>query len=115
LVKRNKAYLGPVEAFADAFDDVRNHQMAMLEGMRAAYEAMLLQFDPDKLQQEFDRHDRGGLLRGMPKYWDLYRANFRAMVKDADSSFRKLFGDQFAKAYEQQLARLNAAGRADRD
>jgi len=36
------------------------------------------------------------------------------MVKDADSSFRNLFGDDFAKAYEEQLARLKAANRAGR-
>ena len=34
LVKRNAAFLGPVEAFEDAFDDVKNHQMAMLAGVR---------------------------------------------------------------------------------
>ena len=34
LVKRNPAYHGTVDAFEDAFDDVRNHQMAMLEGLR---------------------------------------------------------------------------------
>ena len=34
LVKRNAAYLAPVEAFADAFEDLRNHQIAMLAGMR---------------------------------------------------------------------------------
>ena len=41
LVKRNKAYLPPVEAFEDAFDDVRHHQVAMLAGVRVAFEAML--------------------------------------------------------------------------
>ena len=30
LVKRNAAYLEPVEAFEDAFDDLRDHQIAML-------------------------------------------------------------------------------------
>ena len=55
LVKRNPAYLGPVEAFEDAFDDLRNHQIAMLAGMRVAFESMLAEFDPDRLQQEFDR------------------------------------------------------------
>ena len=55
LVKRNAAYLGPVEAFADAFEDLRDHQLAMLAGMRVAFEAMLAEFDPDRLQEEFDR------------------------------------------------------------
>ena len=47
LVKRNAAYLEPVEAFEDAFDDLRDHQMAMLAGMRVAFEAMLGEFNPD--------------------------------------------------------------------
>ena len=55
LVKRNAAYLAPVEAFEDAFDDLRNHQIAMLAGMRVAFESMLAEFDPDRLQEEFDR------------------------------------------------------------
>jgi type VI secretion system protein ImpI len=59
LVKRNAAYLGPVESFEDAFDDLRNHQIAMLAGMRVAFEAMLAQFDPDRLQEDFDRTSKG--------------------------------------------------------
>jgi predicted component of type VI protein secretion system len=117
LVKRNAAYLGPVEAFEDAFLDVRNHQMSMLAGVRVAYEAMLAEFDPDKLQEEFDPQAKGAnFLTGgaKTKYWELYRTRFRDMVKDADSSFRHLFGDEFAKAYEEQLARLKAANRAER-
>ena len=58
LVKRNPAYLEPVEAFADAFDDLRDHQMAMLAGMRVAFEAMLADFDPDRLEEQFDRRFR---------------------------------------------------------
>jgi type VI secretion system FHA domain protein len=117
LVKRNAAYLGPVEAFEDAFLDVRNHQMAMLAGVRVAYEAMLAEFDPERLQKEFDPAAKGAnFLSGGPKakYWELYRNRFHDMVKDADSSFRHLFGDDFAKAYEEQLARLRAANRAER-
>jgi type VI secretion system FHA domain protein len=117
LVKRNAAYLGPVEAFEDAFLDVRNHQMAMLAGVRVAYEAMLAEFDPDRLQKEFDPAAKSAnFLAGSAKgkYWELYRNRFHDMVKDADSSFRHLFGDDFAKAYEEQLARLKAANRAER-
>jgi predicted component of type VI protein secretion system len=117
LVKRNAAYLGPVEAFDDAFQDLRNHQMAMLAGMRVAYEAMLKEFEPERLQEEFDRHLKAGSFLSGPskmKYWELYRNRFHDMVKDADSSFRDLFGDEFAKAYEEQLARLKTLKRADR-
>jgi type VI secretion system protein ImpI len=48
------------------------------------------------------------------RYWELYCNRFRDMVKDADSSFRNLFGDEFSKAYEDQLARLRNLKRGDR-
>src|SRR5688572_7087140 len=114
LVKRNAAFLGPVEAFEDAFDDVRNHQMAMLAGLRVAFEAMLAEFDPDRLQEEFDRQLKKGALLSVPaklRYWDMYQEKIRDMVKDPEVSFRELFGDEFAKAYEEQLRRLKAQGR----
>jgi type VI secretion system FHA domain protein len=113
LVKRNPAYLGPVAAFEDAFDDIRNHQMAMLAGVRAAFEAMLSEFHPDRLQEEFNRQGKGSLLAGPGKlrYWDQYRAKFSDMVSDADARFRELFGDEFAKAYEEQLERLKGRDR----
>lgn len=114
LVKRNPAYLGPVAAFEDAFDDIRSHQMAMLAGVRVAFEAMLAEFHPDRLQEEFDRQGKGSLLAGPGKlrHWDQYRAKFSDMVSDADASFRELFGDEFAKAYEEQLERLKGRDRA---
>src|SRR6185436_15055801 len=58
LVKRNSAYLGPAEAFEDAFQDVRNHQVAMLAGVRVAFDTMLNEFDPEHLQQIFDRQSK---------------------------------------------------------
>lgn len=113
LVKRNPAYLPPAEAFDDAFKDVRDHQTAVMLAMRLAFEAMLARFDPARLQEEFDRHLKKGSILGVPaklRYWDLFRERYGDMSKDADASFRKLFGEEFAKAYEEQLARLKASG-----
>jgi type VI secretion system FHA domain protein len=110
----NPAYLGPVDAFEDAFADMRNHQIAMLVGLRAAFEAMLSEFQPDHLQEQFDRQVKKGALVSMParlRYWELYREWIHDMVRDADTSFRELFGEEFARAYEEQLRRLKARGR----
>ena len=114
FVKRqNATYLGPVEAFEDAFADMRNHQIAMLVGLRVAFESMLSEFNPDHLQEQFDRQVKKGALVSMParlRYWELYREWIHDMVRDADTSFRELFGDEFARAYEEQLRRLKAQG-----
>jgi type VI secretion system FHA domain protein len=108
LVKRSSAYLQPVEAFEDAFGDIRAHQLAMLAGMRAAFEALMERFDPKRLQEEFEQRGRkGSLLAGSAKsqYWDLYCEMIRDMVRDSEASFRELFGDEFAGAYEEHLKR----------
>jgi type VI secretion system FHA domain protein len=114
LVKRHPKYLGPVDAFEDAFGDIRAHEVAMLAGMRAAFEAMLARFDPVTLQEEFDRQLKKNALVAVPgrlRYWDLYCEKIRDMVRDPETSFRDLFGDEFAKAYEEQLSRLKARRR----
>lgn len=117
LVKRNAAYLGPAEAFDDAFADVRHHQMAMLAGVRVAFNAMLADFEPERLQETFDRQLKKGSLLSAParlRYWELYRDKFHDMVKDPETNFRELFGDEFARAYEEQLESLKAVARAQR-
>lgn len=116
LVKRNAAYLGPVDAFVDAFDDLRNHQMAVLVGVRQAFTAMLAQFDPDELEKQFDRQVNKGALVKVPgklRYWELYRQWIHDMVgDDPERTYSKLFGEEFARAYEAQLKELKAHGRA---
>lgn len=112
LVKRNAAYLPAVEAFEDAFDDLRGHQLAMLAGMRVAFDALLRQFDATRLQEQFDRQVKRGALLAVPaklRYWDMYREHVAALVADADGTFRRLFAEEFARAYEEQLAALRAA------
>jgi type VI secretion system FHA domain protein len=115
LVKRNPAYLGPVDAFADAFDDLRDHQLAMLAGMRVAFEAMLKEFDPERLQQEFDTQLGRSSLALVPaklRYWDLYKARRAELLKDPEEAFDHLFGDEFRRAYEEQFRKLKAQRRA---
>lgn len=118
LVKRNPAYLPAPAAFDDAMGDVRDHQAAILAALRLAFETMLARFDPNRLQEDFDRQIRKGSILGAPaklRYWDLYRDKYGELVKDADSGFRNLFGDEFTRAYEEQLKRLKAVGRANRE
>ncbi len=112
LVKQNPAYLGPVEAFEDAFRDLRTHELAMLAGMRAAFDAMLADFQPDRLQALFDRNVKKGILGAKPEYWEMFRQRLEDLARDPETTFRILFGDRFVRAYQEQLDRLNEQGRA---
>ena len=108
LAPANGAFLCGTDAFQDAFDDIRCHQMAMLAGVRAGFEAVLAHFNPDRYEQEVDGGKRSAFA-GKGRYWERYRENFDALAKDPDECFRRLFGDEFARAYEEQLARLKSA------
>jgi type VI secretion system FHA domain protein len=114
LGRQSAAYLEPAEAFNEALNDVRDHQVAVQAAIRLAFETMLAQFDPNRLAEEFDRHMKKGSILGVPaklRYWDLYREKYGDMIKDAEGSFRTLFGNEFAKAYEEQVERLKGRSR----
>jgi type VI secretion system FHA domain protein len=103
LVTRNPAYLPAVDAFEDAFVDLRSHQIAMLAGIRVAFESLLAEFEPDRMQEEFDRQLNKGLVPVKHRYWDLYREKVDKILKDRETTYRRLFGEAFVRAYEEQV------------
>ncbi|MFC0396982.1 type VI secretion system-associated FHA domain protein TagH [Paraburkholderia rhizosphaerae] len=108
LAPPNSAFLSGSAALNDAVSDIRNHQMAMLAGVRSAFQSLLAQFDPARIE-----HETGGSARRLPfgqgqRNWERYKEQFDAMTRNPDESFRRLFGDEFARAYEEQLARLKS-------
>lgn len=123
FVKRNAAYLGSVDAFSDAFDDLRDHQLAVLAGLRVAFDAMLAEFDPDRLQERFDGQigkSALGLVPAKMRYWDMFRSLRADLAKDPEVTFDRLFGEEFRRAYEEQFRKLKAqrharAGRTGSD
>jgi len=116
LVKRNEAYLDTPSAFEDAFADVRAHQLAMLAGMRAAFGFMLERFSPQALRTQFDAKPgrKVSLSFGSGgRYWESFEEFYKELTADDDDCFRRLFGDQFARSYEEQLKRLRVLKRRD--
>ena len=106
LVQRSPAYLDTVSSFEDAFDDIRVHQLAMLASLRVAFDFMLKRFDPEVLQAQFAKQGGRGSVLGIgnkPKLWEAYVGRYAEFAADPDFAFRRLFGEQFGKAYEQNL------------
>jgi type VI secretion system protein ImpI len=87
--------------------------MAMIAGMRAGFESLMNQFDPEHLKERFDKQaKRGGILGvvAKPNYWEQYGVHFEGLRGDRDDAFRRLFGEEFALAYEKQIALLKRSG-----
>ncbi|MBC8720705.1 type VI secretion system-associated FHA domain protein TagH [Paraburkholderia sp. 31.1] len=93
-------------ALNDAADDIRNHQMAMLAGVRSAFQSLLAHFDPARIEREAEGSVRRLPLGGRPRHWERYKEQFEEVTSNPDECFRRLFGDEFARAYEEQLGRL---------
>jgi len=111
LVNHNPAYLNAVDSYVEGFEDIKAHQMAMMAGMRAAFDSMLDRFDPEELGKRFDKRKSKGMLRmlGSSQYWEMYKTLYEDMTQDADANFQRLFGEEFARAYEEQMQRLTSA------
>jgi type VI secretion system protein ImpI len=115
LRRRAERYLGPLEAVEDGFDDIRTHHLAMVVGMRAGFESVLNRFAPKTLAKEFDRRARSHAWWPMPaglRYWRQYVDLFEALTGDAESAFQRLFGEEFAQAYERHLETAKRPGGA---
>ncbi len=114
FIKKGDSFKQPIESVRDGFDDVANHQLAILAGMREAFRTLIDRFDPVRLEEGFSKQHRSGLLPGnqKAKNWDSYTGYYENIRNDIDKSFQKLFGDGFVRAYEDQLQKLAIARKA---
>ncbi|WP_105102809.1 type VI secretion system-associated FHA domain protein TagH [Microbulbifer pacificus] len=104
----NGAFMAPVEAVRDSFDDLSDHQVAVLAGMRAGYDAMLRFFNPEQVVRRSG--NQGGVFASKSaRNWENFVEMYKDLVSDPDACYRKLFGDEFASTYESQLSELKNA------
>ena len=104
-----EGYMSAGSAIQEAVDDLKLHQLAMLDGMKAAVKSMLLQFDPSKLAKNLEK--TGGLSANIPitreaKLWEMFCEQYDAIREEAVSDFGELFGAEFRKAYEKRMRQL---------
>ncbi|HEY8570189.1 type VI secretion system-associated FHA domain protein TagH [Microbulbifer sp.] len=102
------AFMAPVEAVRDSFDDLSDHQVAVLAGMRAGYESMLRYFNPEHLIRRSG--NQGGVFASKSaRNWESFVEMYKDLKSDPEACYRKLFGDEFASTYESQLSELKNA------
>ncbi len=106
LVGGEGEYLGARDAVREANQDLLNHQNAFLDAMNSAFIEFSDRFDPDELQEGFDRTIDSKLFAFLnkSKYWDLYRDLYPIMTEKGGGRFPQMFGEEFVKAYERQIA-----------
>jgi type VI secretion system protein len=111
FIKKTNAYKKPIDAFREGFQEIGEHQVAMIAGIRFGFERMVERFNPENLEKNFNKQGKGGVIPGMQKakYWNSYRDYYSSFLDNMESSFQYLFGSDFVNAYEDQLRKLAAA------
>jgi type VI secretion system protein ImpI len=118
LFRRQQAGTLPVDAaLADALEEARCHQLAMLDAMRGAFDGLVERLDPLRHAEAAESSNRRGALGipGRPRHWENYLEYFAAQVgADREDAFQRLFGATFAKAYEQAVDKQRRMARQRR-
>jgi len=109
LANRDDGYLEPERAIEQAVDDLKLHQLAMLEGMKSAVRAVLLQFNPETLSGNLEK--TGGISANIPitreaKLWELFCDQYEAIREEAMNDFTEVYGREFRKAYESRIRKM---------
>jgi predicted component of type VI protein secretion system len=107
LVGDEGDYLGARDAVREACHDLLNHQNSFVDAMNSAFVEFADRFDPEELQDGFDRAMSSSRLlsfRNKSKYWDLYRDLYPIMTEKGEGRFPQMFGEDFVRAYERQVA-----------
>jgi len=107
LIGGEGEYLGARDAVREAYLDLLHHQNAVFEAMNSAFGDFAERFDPDELQEGFDRTLGGRKLFKLgnkSKYWDLYCELYLVMTERGVNELPQVFGEEFVTAYENQVA-----------
>jgi type VI secretion system FHA domain protein len=105
--ERTDGFLDPVQAVGDACEDLRTHELALMAGMRAAIQGALRRFEPNVIEREFEKSQKGfSLASRKARLWELFVVQQDKLARDAQDDFNKVFGRDFMGAYQAQLRRV---------
>jgi type VI secretion system protein ImpI len=107
LRRREEGYLAPLPAVEAAFRDLKAHELALLDGMRAAVAALLGRFDPKSLEGDLaDASNLALLLQGgrRARLWELYGERYAEIAEAARARFLGDLDRAFAEAYEKRTS-----------
>jgi type VI secretion system protein ImpI/type VI secretion system protein len=107
LGKGRPGSMPPEEAIAEAFDDLRMHELATVSAMQAAIRALLAQLAPESIE----RKATSSALQIHPaqkkaRAWDTFVQQHKSVTQALLDDFDSVFGKAFARAYEQAIDEL---------
>lgn len=116
LIGEEGEYLGPIDSVKEVCRDLKFHHEAVIAAMYASFSEFADRFDPDELKENFDR-----ALKKKPlfevlnqlRYWRLYCDLYPIMTQRGSGQFPHMFGEEFVREYEKQIAEFKRLDRGD--
>ncbi|MFD1561014.1 type VI secretion system-associated FHA domain protein TagH [Paraburkholderia silviterrae] len=109
-------FMTPPSAVEDAFHDLQAHQIAMVAGMRAALNDVLLRFSPERLAERDAPSRYEALLPVLRKVrlWNRYERMHHDTMLAVEDDFSAVFGRSFLRAYDDEVRSYHARRRPAR-
>ncbi len=104
--RSGEGYLPPDEALMEAFQDIADHQVAMMAATIQVYQTLAERFDPERLEETLAEHKKDGMFSGKPRLWEEYRRRYQEIAQDGHASIHEDFVKEFSEAYSTQLIKL---------
>lgn len=104
----SSAFMPPLQAVEDAYQDVLAHEFALVAGMRAAVIGALNIFDPERIEDSIEKNGMvGGLLTNKKaRLWDAFESLYRELQLSNADNIDELFEKDFLEAYHAQLKKF---------
>jgi type VI secretion system FHA domain protein len=100
LAEKQPGFVDGVNAVREGYQDIMNHQLAITAAIQASLMSLVSRFDPQKFARKYEERI---VLQKKAKCWDAYRQAYRDIAREALENF---FGEEFARAYEEQMSKL---------
>lgn len=109
LAPQGRGFMTPLQAMKDAYDDLRSHQFGFMAGVRAALTGVLERFNPEQLERRLTEKpvvDALLPIHRKARLWNLFAEHYKDISLEAEEDFNALFGKEFLRAYQAQIAKL---------
>ena len=109
LMENNKTNMDPQQAMDEVYDDISSHQIAIISGIQASLSYVLKRFEPKNLVVRFEEDSPIGSsipVHRKAKLWEAFENLYSTIETEAEDDFNRLFGQEFAKAYDEQVNNL---------
>jgi len=118
LIGREGEYLAPIDAVKEICRDLIFHQDAVAAAMTVSFNEFVDRFDPIELQENFDiTLKKKPLFKALNqlRYWQHYCVFYPIMTQRDSGQFPHIFGEEFIREYEKQIAYFNRLGHSPGD